>query len=116
MAFGSTRLSLRIFSCNFKKPPINASGRGGHPGTYTSTGIILSTPFTTLYPCSQYGPPQLEQEPIEITYLGSAIWSYSLRTRSAILKLTVPATIMTSDWRGLPLGMTPNLSRSYPEA
>ena len=26
---------------------INASGRGGHPGMYISTGRILSTPFST---------------------------------------------------------------------
>ncbi len=55
-------------------PSISASGRGGHPGTYTSTGMIWSTPFVTEYE-SQYGPPQLEHEPIEITYFGSGIWS-----------------------------------------
>ena len=36
-----------IFSCSFKSPSIRASGRGGQPGTYTSTGTIWSTPCTT---------------------------------------------------------------------
>ena len=36
-----------IFSCSFKSPSIKASGRGGQPGTYTSTGTIWSTPCTT---------------------------------------------------------------------
>ena len=42
-----------IFSCSLSIPPIRASGLGGQPGTYTSTGIIRSTPFTTWYPCCQ---------------------------------------------------------------
>ena len=29
-------------------PSMNASGRGGHPGMYTSTGMNESTPWTTL--------------------------------------------------------------------
>ena len=33
IALGATTLSRRIFSCSFRKPPINASGLGGHPGT-----------------------------------------------------------------------------------
>src|SRR5437016_2600059 len=40
----STR-DARIFSWSFMMPWINASGRGGQPGTYTSTGTILSTPW-----------------------------------------------------------------------
>ena len=32
--------SLLIFSCNLIKPSKSASGRGGQPGTYTSTGTI----------------------------------------------------------------------------
>src|SRR5712692_4075977 len=39
--------SREISSWTRKKPSVNASGRGGQPGTYTSTGMILSTPFTT---------------------------------------------------------------------
>ena len=35
-----------IFSCSFMMPWISASGRGGQPGTYTSTGTISSTPWT----------------------------------------------------------------------
>ena len=53
---------------------MNASGRGGQPGTYTSTGMIWSTPLVTEYE-SQYGPPQFAHEPIEITYFGSGICS-----------------------------------------
>src|SRR5579864_4411014 len=30
----------RICSCSFKIPSISISGRGGHPGTYMSTGTI----------------------------------------------------------------------------
>src|SRR5262249_23981865 len=33
-----------IFSWSFKSPSMRASGRGGQPGTYTSTGTIWSTP------------------------------------------------------------------------
>src|SRR6185436_13572811 len=36
-----------IFSCSFITPYSSASGRGGQPGTYTSTGITSSTPFST---------------------------------------------------------------------
>jgi hypothetical protein len=55
-------------------PLSNASGRGGQPGTYTSTGMIWSTPFVTEYE-SQYGPPELAHEPKLMTYFGSGIWS-----------------------------------------
>ncbi len=66
--------SPAIFSCSLRMPCSNASGRGGQPGTYTSTGMIWSTPLVTQYE-SQYGPPEFEQEPNEITYFGSGIWS-----------------------------------------
>src|SRR5215831_7348085 len=36
-----------------------------------------------------------------MTNLGSGIWLYRRRTRLAILKLTVPATIIRSAWRGV---------------
>src|SRR5713101_5032960 len=36
-----------------------------------------------------------------MTNFGSGIWLYSRRTRLAILKLTVPATIIRSAWRGV---------------
>ena len=68
-------------------PCSSASGRGGQPGTYTSTGMIWSTPLVTEYE-SQYGPPQLEQAPKEITYFGSGICSYSRCTAGAILSVT----------------------------
>ena len=35
----------RIFSCRRMMPSISASGRGGQPGTWMSTGTILSTPW-----------------------------------------------------------------------
>src|SRR5205807_2699270 len=36
-----------------------------------------------------------------MTNFGSGIWLYRRRTRLAILKLTVPATIIRSAWRGV---------------
>jgi len=38
---------VRTFSCSFRMPNISISGFGGQPGTYTSTGTIVSTPCTT---------------------------------------------------------------------
>lgn len=66
--------SRAIFSWSFRIPWSSASGRGGQPGTYTSTGMIWSTPLVTEYE-SQYGPPQLEHAPKEMTYFGSGICS-----------------------------------------
>src|SRR6266849_4299784 len=57
--------SVIIFSCSLSKPSVSASGRGGQPGTYTSTGRILSTPSQTEY-ASWNSPPQLAHEPIEM--------------------------------------------------
>src|SRR6185436_9078319 len=100
-------------SCNMTMPWMNASGRGGQPGTYTSTGMIWSTPLVTEYE-SQYGPPQLAHEPIEMTYFGSGICSYSRFTAGAILSVTVPETTTRSAWRGLAgNGMTPRRITSY---
>src|SRR5690606_37737255 len=67
------RVSLPTLSDSKSKPSMNASGRGGHPGTYTSTGRNLSTPCTTLY--MSYIPPELAHDPMEITHLGSIICS-----------------------------------------
>lgn len=90
-----------------------ASGRGGQPGTYTSTGMIWSTPFVTEYE-SQYGPPQLEQAPKEMTYFGSGICSYRRFTAGAILSVTVPDTTIRSAWRGPGAnGMTPRRMKSW---
>ncbi len=36
-----------ILRCSLVKPYITASGRGGQPGTYMSTGMNLSAPWTT---------------------------------------------------------------------
>src|ERR1019366_5073125 len=40
--------SLPTAFCSSIRPSRKASGRGGQPGTYTSTGRNLSTPWTTL--------------------------------------------------------------------
>src|SRR6478752_10218579 len=47
-----------------------------------------------------------------MTQRGSAIWSYTLRSAGAILLHSVPATIITSDWRGEARGAKPKRSRS----
>jgi putative hydrolase of the HAD superfamily len=39
--------SPAIFACSCRIPCSSASGRGGQPGTYTSTGISWSTPLVT---------------------------------------------------------------------
>ena len=44
----STVPSFRILSCSRISPYSSASGRGGQPETYTSTGTTLSTPCSTL--------------------------------------------------------------------
>src|SRR5450759_1167526 len=41
------RRSFLTFSCRVMMPWIKASGRGGQPATYTSTGTISSTPCKT---------------------------------------------------------------------
>src|SRR5579872_2505088 len=66
---------------------------------YTSTGTILSTPCSTAYVLN--GPPTLEQAPMEMHHLGSGIWSQMRFSTGAIFSVTVPATIMRSDCRGL---------------
>ena len=38
---------------------------------------------------------------------GSGIWSQSRRTRGAIFTVMVPATTITSAWRGVPRTMVP---------
>lgn len=74
--------------------------------------MIWSTPFVTEYE-SQYGPPQFEQAPKEMTYLGSGICSYSRLTAGAILSVTVPETIMRSACRGPGAnGITPSRMKS----
>src|SRR6266581_9195725 len=66
--------------------------------TYTSTSTIRSTPCKTEYALN--GPPTLEHAPIEIHHFGSGIWSHTRLSTGAIFNVTVPATIMRSDWRG----------------
>src|SRR5262245_57598726 len=43
----TSQRSCCIFSWSFMSPSMSASGRGGQPGTYTSTGITRSTPSHT---------------------------------------------------------------------
>src|SRR4249920_2167097 len=52
-------------------------------------------PLVTEYE-SQYGPPQLAHEPIEITYFGSGIWSYRRLITGVILSVGVPAITIRS--------------------
>src|SRR5690606_23947734 len=65
--------SVPTTCCSSVSPSISASGRGGQPGTYTSTGMKLSTPCTTLYTSNM--PPEFAHEPIEMTQRGSIICS-----------------------------------------
>src|SRR6516225_1938329 len=60
---------------------------------------MRSTPCSTAYVLN--GPPTDEQAPIEMHHLGSGIWSQMRFRTGAILRVTVPATIMRSDCRGL---------------
>src|SRR5579862_2945109 len=60
---------------------------------------MRSTPCSTAYVLN--GPPTLAHAPIAIHHLGSGIWSQMRRKTGAIFKLTVPATIIRSDCRGL---------------
>ncbi len=46
--FSGTNLYCWILPCSSSRPWKSASGRGGQPGMYTSTGTTLSTPLTTL--------------------------------------------------------------------
>ena len=52
-------------------PANRASGRGGQPGTYTSTGMILSAPSMIAYwPGHLKGPPSIVQPPMAIDHFG----------------------------------------------
>src|SRR3990172_8185266 len=58
-------------------------------------------------------PPVEAHAPIEITHLGSAIWSYTWRSTGAIFWETRPATIIRSACRGDARNTSmPNLARS----
>src|SRR3954465_8065090 len=75
--------------------------------------MIWSPPLVTEYE-SQYGPPEFEQAPKEMTYFGSGICSYSRRTAGAILSVTVPDTTMRSPCRGPGAnGITPSRMKSW---
>src|SRR5438552_15418709 len=60
---------------------------------------MRSTPCKTEYALN--GPPTLEHAPIEMHHFGSGIWSQMRLSTGAIFSVTVPATIMRSDCRGL---------------
>ena len=75
-----------------------------------STGTARSTPCSTLY--DRYGPPHVAQLPWAITQHGRAICSQRLRMIGAIFLVTVPATIMTSDCRGVARNAMPKRSAS----
>src|ERR1044072_2528957 len=108
----SGRFSLPTESRNNIRPCMKASGLGGQPGTYTSTGKNLSTPCTTLY--MSYMPPLFAQLPIEITQRGSIICSCSSIMIGTIFMNTVPAITITSASRGVPLiTSAPILATSY---
>uniref|UniRef100_A0A182IXX9 Uncharacterized protein n=1 Tax=Anopheles atroparvus TaxID=41427 RepID=A0A182IXX9_ANOAO len=65
--------------------------------------------------CKENRSPQIQTRPglpIEITHLGSGIWSYTLRKAGAILFVSVPATMITSACRGEARNTTPNRSIS----
>src|SRR4249920_3952018 len=69
-------------------------------------------PLVTEYE-SQYGPPQLAHEPIEITYFGSGIWSYRRLITGVILSVGVPAITIRSACLGpCANGITPNRMKS----
>src|SRR5215468_11649624 len=54
---------------------------------------------------------------MEMTHFGSGIWSYTRRTIGAIFRVTVPATMIKSDCRGLGRKIpAPNRSISKREA
>jgi hypothetical protein len=74
-----------------------------HTFTYSHTHTHTFTHYT----------PPLAQDPMLTTHLGSAIWSYTRRSAGAILLVSVPATIMTSDCLGDGRKMIPKRSRSY---
>src|SRR5919106_4387503 len=91
---------------------MSPSGRGGQPGTYTSTGITRSTPCTTLYERLKR-PPDVVHVPIATHHFGSGICSHSRTSGPAIFVVSVPATISTSACRGEARnGNIPNRSMS----
>src|SRR5687767_15111928 len=47
------------------------------------------------------GPPVEAHAPIAIAHFGSGIWSKTRRTTGPIFKVTVPAMMIRSLWRGL---------------
>src|SRR5262245_59214149 len=53
---------------------------------------------------------------MEITHLGSAIWSKMRFSMGAIVMVTVPETIMRSAWRGDAQGTIPKRSTSKRDA
>ena len=67
--------SLPTFFLNLITASKIASGLGGHPGRYKSTGINLSTHLTAVVESALNIPPVIVQAPMAITYFGSGICS-----------------------------------------
>src|SRR5690606_16365112 len=104
--------SFFTISCNRITPSRIASGLGGQPGTYTSTGITSSIPCNTEYVSNI--PPLEAQAPTAITQRGSAICIYTCRNTGAIFFAMVPITNSISACRGEKLGRSaPKRARSY---
>src|SRR5215470_1828894 len=94
------------------RPSIICSGLEPHPHTYTSTGMYWSTPPSQLY-IPRKTPPVHAQAPQLTTTFGSGICEYISTRRSRERFVTGPVTNKISDCFGLPVLITPNLSRSY---
>src|SRR5690606_17465104 len=91
-----------------------ASGLGGQPGTYTSTGITSSMPCNTEYVSKI--PPLEAHAPTAITQRGSAICVYTCLSTGAIFFAMVPMTSNISACLGEKLGLSaPNRAKSYVE-
>src|SRR5690606_14131484 len=104
--------SFFTISCSFRTPSKIASGRGGQPGTYTSTGIISSIPCKTEYVSKI--PPLDAQPPTAITQRASAICIYTCSNTGAIFLAIGPITRSISACLGEKLGRSaPNRARSY---
>lgn len=73
----------------------------------------LVDPFQHVVRSFERGRRKMAPGAIAITYFGSAIWSYSRLSTGAILCTIVPATTITSAWRGLArVTSNPNRAKS----
>ena len=86
------------------------SGDGGSPGTYTSTGITVSTPPSVSGMVSM--PPPHALLPIAITALGAGIAAMVTRSGPSIAVVTAPVTMRMSACRGDAVKKNPSRWRS----